>query len=108
MMMAISVRAMVTSYEMVWANPRMAPNKENLEFDDQPAARVVYAFILERHKNSIMAYDKLMLGDVEGMIIHRERDRVMFTSGLLMKINGFDGAGLFSSFVKSLMASGIG
>ena len=39
--MAIRIRAMVTSYEMVWATLRIDPNRAYLEFEDHPAVRVV-------------------------------------------------------------------
>lgn len=39
--------AMVTSYEMVWATARRAPNIEYLEFDAQPDHRMEYTERLE-------------------------------------------------------------
>lgn len=35
------IRAILTSYEIVWATLRRAPKREYFEFEDQPAARVV-------------------------------------------------------------------
>jgi len=35
------ISAMLTSYEMVWATPRIAPNKAYLELENHPAASVV-------------------------------------------------------------------
>ncbi len=48
------IRAILTSYEIVWATLRMAPRRAYLEFENHPAARVVYTFILEIHKTKIM------------------------------------------------------
>lgn len=44
------MRDILTSYEMVCATPRRAPNKAYLEFDLHPAKKVVYTFILDTHK----------------------------------------------------------
>lgn len=35
------IRAILTSYEIVWATPRTAPKRAYLEFENQPAAKVV-------------------------------------------------------------------
>lgn len=41
------IRIMLTSYEIVCAIPRIAPNKAYFEFEAHPAAKVVYTVILE-------------------------------------------------------------
>jgi len=40
----------LTSYEMVCATPRRAPNRAYLELEHQPARNVEYTFILDTHK----------------------------------------------------------
>jgi hypothetical protein len=47
-----SVRDILTSYEIVCATPRIAPNRAYFEFEDHPAAKVVYTLILETHKKN--------------------------------------------------------
>jgi hypothetical protein len=47
-----SVRAIDTSYEIVWATPRSAPNKEYFEFEHHPEIKVAYTFILDTHKKN--------------------------------------------------------
>jgi hypothetical protein len=44
------IKDILTSYEIVCATPRSAPNRAYLEFDPQPAMNVVYTFILDTHK----------------------------------------------------------
>jgi len=60
------IRAILTSYEMVWAMPRIAPSRAYFEFENQPAASVVYTFILEMHRNRIIPKGRYELGVVEG------------------------------------------
>lgn len=47
---AIKIRAMDTSYEIVWAIPRRAPSKAYFEFEHHPARKVAYTFILDTHR----------------------------------------------------------
>lgn len=51
-------KAIVTSYEIVWAILRRAPRSAYLLFDDQPLNKVVYTFILEMHKNTMIPHFK--------------------------------------------------
>jgi len=44
------IKDMETSYEMVWATPRKAPNKAYLEFEHHPDMNVEYTFILDTHR----------------------------------------------------------
>lgn len=48
----IKTRAILTSYEMVWATARTAPSKAYFELEDQPDKRTVYTFKLETHKKN--------------------------------------------------------
>jgi hypothetical protein len=49
------IKIILTSYEIVCATLRSAPNNAYLEFDAQPAARVVYTFKLDTDiKNRIL------------------------------------------------------
>lgn len=65
------IRAILTSYEIVWATPRRAPNKAYLEFEAQPAANVVYTLRLETHrKNKALNLTKY-LGEECGKIDQR-------------------------------------
>lgn len=42
--------AILTSYEITWANPRYAPINEYFEFEAHPLHKIVYPLILEMHK----------------------------------------------------------
>lgn len=44
------IRDILTSYEIVCATPRKAPNSAYFEFDLHPAINVAYTFILETHR----------------------------------------------------------
>jgi hypothetical protein len=48
------IKAILISYEIVWAILRSAPNKEYLELEDHPASKIVYTFNLDRHKKKII------------------------------------------------------
>ena len=39
-----------TSYEIVWATPRRAPNSAYFEFEHQPDINVIYTFKLDTHR----------------------------------------------------------
>lgn len=47
------VSAILTSYEIVWAIPRRAPNNAYFELEAQPLPRVQYTLILEIAKKAI-------------------------------------------------------
>jgi len=51
---------------MVWATLRIAPRRAYLELENQPAARVVYTFILEMHKKRRAPKGKRALAEGEG------------------------------------------
>lgn len=46
----IRIRAIETSYEMVWAMARSAPNRAYLEFALHPEIKTTYTFIEDTHK----------------------------------------------------------
>ena len=46
----IKIKAKETSYEIVWATPRIAPNRAYFELAHQPEINVTYTFILDTHK----------------------------------------------------------
>ena len=51
----IKMRAMDTSYEIVWAIARKAPSRAYLEFDNHPAPKVGYTDMLEiARKESVL------------------------------------------------------
>jgi len=50
------IRAIDTSYEIVWATPRRAPNRAYFELEHHPAMKVVYTFILDTHKKNKIPY----------------------------------------------------
>jgi len=53
-----TINAIDTSYEMVWAIPRRAPNSAYLELEHHPAINVVYTFILETQRKYKIPYIK--------------------------------------------------
>jgi len=44
------IKAMDTSYEIVWEIPRSAPRSAYFELEHHPAINVVYTFILDTHR----------------------------------------------------------
>jgi hypothetical protein len=44
------IRAILTSYEIVCATPRIAPSNAYLELEHQPARKIEYTFILDTHR----------------------------------------------------------
>lgn len=46
----IRIKDIDTSYEIVCATPRNAPNKAYFELEHHPAKNVEYTFILDTHK----------------------------------------------------------
>ncbi len=50
----IIIRAIVTSYEIVCATPRIAPSRAYFELENHPAAKMVYTLILEMHRKRSM------------------------------------------------------
>lgn len=50
------IKDILTSYEIVCAILRRAPNRAYLEFDDQPATNVEYTFILDTHRKYKIPY----------------------------------------------------
>lgn len=58
----IKIRDIDTSYEMVCATPRNAPNRAYFEFEHHPARNVQYTFILDTHKKYNTPNDKNRAG----------------------------------------------
>jgi len=56
------IKDILTSYEIVCATPRRAPNSAYLEFDLHPAINVVYTFILDTHKKYRAPNDRKTAG----------------------------------------------
>jgi len=54
----IKINDIDTSYEIVWATPRRAPNRAYFEFEHHPARKVEYTFILDTHRKYKMPNDK--------------------------------------------------
>lgn len=75
------IKAILTSYEMVWATPRRAPSKEYLELDAQPAEKVEYTLRLDTHKKKKTENMKGVVGFEVGKIDHRVRAKIRLRVG---------------------------
>jgi len=102
------IRAMETSYEIVCAIPRRAPNKAYLELEHQPAINVVYTFILETQRKYKTPYMKNDEGLEWGYSVHNSNARIRPRIGANIYGDMLAGVGLVCSFVNSLMASAKG
>ena len=78
---AIKIKAILTSYEIVWATLRRAPSSEYLEFEVHPAPKVVYTLSLEMAKKKIILKEKNLVADGDGVIVHNMRARLRFNRG---------------------------
>lgn len=70
------IKAIDTSYEIVWAIPRSAPRRAYLEFEHQPAINVVYTFILDTHRKYRTPYIKNDAGLACGNKVHSIRAKI--------------------------------
>lgn len=102
------IRAILISYEIVWAILRNAPNSEYLLLEAHPLNRVVYTFILETDKNRSAPHLRKAGEAEKGYKIHmnRAKNRPMAgaaINGSMLANDGFD-----ISFTNSLIASAKG
>lgn len=93
---------------MVWAILRRAPNKAYLEFDLQPAIKVVYTFSLEMHKKNITPKEKKCVGYEEGYKYHINKARNKDITGVKRKGRRFEREGFDCSFLSNFRASAKG
>jgi len=102
------MRDIDTSYEIVCATPRRAPKRAYLEFEHQPAIKVVYTFILETHRKNRIPYIKNADGFEWGNSVHSIRAKISPKIGANMYGDRFAGVGFVCSFVNNLIASANG
>lgn len=99
---------MVTSYEIVCATARRAPNREYFEFDAHPDHKIEYTERLEVAKINKMPRFKLISGWGIGSGIHRLNASVSDRVGAIMN-NEIDVVrGRIGSLINSFMASAKG
>ena len=102
------IKAMLISYEMVWAILRRAPNRAYLLLEAHPLNRVEYTFILDTHKNNNTPHFMNVGVELWGYKNHSIKARNSPIIGAAMKGIVFAIAGLFSSLANSLIASANG
>ena len=104
----IKIRAILTSYEIVWAALRRAPRRAYFEFEAHPAIKVVYTLKLERHKKSKIPNSINTEGLEWGYSAHSIRARNSPSIGATKKGAILAKEGEVNSFVKSFKASARG
>lgn len=87
---------------------RKVPNRAYFEFDAQPAMRVVYTLILERHRNIISPYLNRTMGEGYGGRAHIISDRRSINIGANMNEVRLEKRGVNFSLINNFMASAIG
>ena len=86
----IRISAILTSYEMVWATLRKAPNSAYLELEAHPLPMVEYTLSLEMHRNMMMPNVRKKAGEEEGAITHRASAKERFSIGVYRNRELFD------------------
>lgn len=79
-----------------------------MEFEHQPAIKVVYTFILETHKKNKTPYIKNADGLECGNSVHSINAKISPRIGANMYGDKFAGVGFVCSLVNSLIASANG
>lgn len=100
--------AIVTSYEIVWATARRAPNIEYLELDAHPDHKMEYTARLDVAKINNIPRLRLTSGWGMGSGIHKVRARKRDRVGAIMKSVVDVLSGRSGSLIKSFMASANG
>lgn len=100
--------AMVTSYEMVWATARRAPNIEYLEFDAHPDHRMEYTARLEVARINKIPMFRFTRGWGMGRGIHSDKARNNDRVGAIMNRVVEVFSGRRGSLINSFMASANG
>lgn len=104
----IKIIAILTSYEIVWATLRSEPSRAYFEFENQPAAKVEYTFILERHRKKRAPIGINREGELIGYKIHRARARRSLRIGANRNGSKLAWVGEDCSFRNSFIASAKG
>lgn len=100
--------ASVTSYEIVWATARSAPNNAYLEFDAHPDQRIEYTARLDVARMNSAPRFILIKGCGIGMGIHSESASVRASVGAMVNKTIDDVEGCTGSLMNSFRASAIG
>lgn len=102
------IRVILTSYEMVCATARSAPNSAYFEFEAHPAPRTIYTLSLEIARKIKTLYETNRTGELEGYSVHIISAKIRAKAGAPIKIAWLLVCGQLNSFVKSFMASAMG
>lgn len=102
------IMAIVTSYEIVWATARRAPNIEYLELDAHPDHRMEYTDKLDVARINNTPRFKLMRGCGIGRGIHRVRASARDRVGAIINRVVEVARGRNGSLINSFMASANG
>lgn len=100
--------AIVTSYEIVWATARRAPNREYFEFEAHPDHKIEYTERLDVARINRIPKFKLIRGWGIGSGIHRLRARDRDRVGAIMNSEMEVVSGRIGSFMNSFIASANG
>lgn len=102
------IKTILTSYEIVWAIARKAPNKEYLELDVQPAPKIEYTFSEDKQRKIITAREILKVWYGRGIKLHVNKASIRLIIGARKKGVRFDTNGFFNSLQNNLRASANG
>lgn len=100
--------AIVTSYEIVWATARRAPNREYLEFDAHPDHRMEYTERLESARINTTLRLRLISGYGIGRGIHRLKAKARDSVGAIMNSDRDVDSGRNGSLINNFIASANG
>lgn len=100
--------AIVTSYEIVWATARSAPNKEYLELEAHPDHKMEYTDRLDVAKINRIPRLRLISGCGIGSGIHRLNANVRDRVGAIINSEIDVVRGRMGSFINSFIASANG
>lgn len=102
------IMAKVTSYEMVWATARSAPNRAYLEFEAHPDHKIEYTARLDVARMNRAPRFMLMRGWGMGIGIHIDSANVRAREGAMVNSRVDDVEGCKGSLINNFSASAIG
>src|SRR5688572_4383717 len=103
----MSASPMKTSYEIIWAAPRMAPSKEYLLLEAQPPSMMLYAPMddIDRKKRMPMFRSATMIPGAKGTITKLKKTDTITIAGAMTNTTLSANGGIQSSLKKSFMVS---
>lgn len=102
------IRVKHTSYDIVWATPRVAPKRAYLEFEAHPAPNIAYIDNLDIAIINKSELTKLDFEVTNGVAVHNIRAKKKKIGGVTKNNQGEAVDGLIFSLIKSFRPSAIG